>query len=168
MPSNSASIAPPVGGWDTREALSDMPETHAVVLENWFPSTDKVTMRRGYSSHKTGMSGNVETLIEYIPNDGDGELFAANGGNIYDVTTAGAVGAAVSSGHSNDRWQHCMIGTSANQFVRLFNGVDTPLIYDGTTWGTTPAITGVTAASLIWCNIHQRRMWFGEDDSRGG
>jgi hypothetical protein len=142
-----------------------MPEHHAIKMENWFPSTDKVSIRRGFSSHATGMSGNVESLIEYVPLSGSGQLFAANGGNIYNVTSAGAVGAAVSTGHSNDRWQFAQLGTAAGQFVLLVNGQDTPLVYNGSSWGTTPAITGPTVASLIWCNVHQRRLWVGEKTS---
>ena len=148
MPATSTALPPPVSGWDTRESLADMPETHAVILDNWFPGTDKVSVRRGNSSHATGMSGNVESLIEYVSVTGTGELFAANGGSIYDVSAAGAVGAAVSTGHANDRWQHVNMGTSGGQFVRLFNGADTPLLYNGSTWATT-AITGPTAANLI-------------------
>jgi len=159
------SIPPPVKGWDTRESLADMPIDKAIIMDNWFPGTDKVTVRRGNSAYATGMSGPVESLIEYIPPTGNGQLFAANSGNIYDITSAGAVGAAVSTGHTNNRWQQSMIGTAAGQYVRLVNGADTPLVYDGTTWATTPAITGVTAANLAWINIHQRRMWVGEKDS---
>ena len=160
----STALPPPVGGWDGRESLADMPEDHAVKMENWFPSTDTVDVRRGHTSHATGMSGNVETLVEYVPLSGVGELFAANGGAIYDVSSSGAVGAAVSSGHTNDRWQYANIGTAAGQFVRLVNGADTPLLYNGSTWATT-AITGPTAANLVWINVHQKRMWVGEVNS---
>ena len=163
-PASSVSMPPPVAGWDTRESLADMPETHAVILDNWFPSTDKVTVRRGNSSHATGMSGNIESLIEYIPLTGTGQLFAANGGNIYDVSSSGAVGAAVSTGHSSNKWQFTNMGNAAGQFVRCFNGVDTPLLYNGSTWATT-AITGPTATSLVWGNLHQSRLWVGEVNS---
>jgi hypothetical protein len=161
----STALPPPIGGWDGRESLADMPDQNAIKMDNFFPSTEKVVIRRGHATHATGMSGNVETLIEYMPPDGNGELFAANNGAIYDVTTSGAVGSPVSSGHTNDRWQHINMGMAAGQFIRLVNGQDTPLIYDGSTWGTTPAITGPTASNLVWINIHQRRMWFGEVDS---
>jgi len=162
--SKSKSLPPPVGGWDTREALADMPIKNAVILDNWFPSTDKVTLRRGHSSHATGMSGTVESLIEYVPLTGSGKLFAANAGNIYDVSSAGAVGGAVVSGQTNNRWQYVNMGTGGGQFVRLFNGADTPQLYNGSAWATT-AITGPTAANLIWGNLHQRRLWCGEKDS---
>ena len=87
----SVSLPPPVGGLDQRESLADMPADHAVVLDNFFPDTDRVSIRRGNSSFATGMTGNVETLIEYTPQTGTGELFAANAGKIYDVSAAGAV-----------------------------------------------------------------------------
>jgi len=166
MASTSAALPPPTKGWDTRESLADMPPDHAIKLDNWFPETDKVTVRRGSSAWATGMSGAVQSLIEYIPLTGVGQLFAANAGNIYNVTATGAVGAAVSSGHSNDKWQFVNMGTSGGQFVRLFNGQDTPLLYNGSSWATT-AITGsgLTATNLIWGNLHQRRLWVGETDS---
>lgn len=165
MSATSTALPAPTAGWNARDALADMPDNQAVILENFFPSTDRVDMRRGNEEHATGMSGNVETLVEYVPLSGDGELFSANNGNIYEVTTAGAVGAAVSTGHTSDRWQYAQLGSAAGQFVRLVNGQDTPLVYNGSTWATTPAITGPTPENLIWVNNHQRRMWVGEKDS---
>lgn len=141
-----------------------MPEKNAVILDNWFPGTDTVKVRKGNSSWATGMTGAVESLIEYIPLDGDGELFAANDGKIYDVSSTGAVGAAVVSGMTNDRWNHVNMGTSAGQYVLAFNGADTGRLYDGSTWSTV-SITGPTAADVITANIHQRRLWLIEKDS---
>jgi hypothetical protein len=167
MPPAAAQSKPlpaPTEGWDTRESIADMPSKRAIVMDNWFPETEKVTLRRGSAVHASGMSGAVETLIDYVALSGAGTLFAANGGNIYNVTAAGAVGAAVSSGHSNNRWQYVHMATAAGQFIRLFNGADTPLLYNGSTWATT-AITGPTVTNLIWCNAHQKRLWVGETSS---
>jgi hypothetical protein len=163
-PSRSQSLQAPTGGWDTETALADMPSDHAVIMDNWFPDTDRVIMRRGHESYATGMTGAVETLIEYTPQTGAGELFAANGGNIYDISTSGAVGAAVVTGMTNDRWQFVNVGTSGGQFVLAFNGADTGRTYNGSTWSTV-SITGPTATDVIWCNLHQRRLWIGEKDS---
>ena len=160
----SATTPPPVGGWDTRNALADMPSENAIILDNWFPSTDRVTLRKGYESHATGLGSSVESLLDYTPLDGATELYAAAGGAIYDVSSAGAVGAAVVSGLSGNRWQHVNMGTSGGQFLIAMNGADAPRLYDGSTWSTT-SITGPTATNLVWCNIHQRRLWFGETDS---
>jgi len=85
--STSSSLPPPVGGWDTRESLADMPVKHAILLDNWFPETDKVTMRRGSTDHATGMTGAVETLISFVPESGARQLFAAANGAIYNVTS---------------------------------------------------------------------------------
>ena len=116
MPSTSSALPPPTKGWDTRESLADMPVDRAIKLVNWFPESDKITVRRGSSDHVTGMTGAVETLITYTPTTGTGRLFAAANNALYDVTAAGAVGSAVSTGHSNNRWQHVMMGTSGGQF----------------------------------------------------
>jgi len=164
MKSKSKAFPPPIGGWDTRQALADMPIENAVILDNLFPSTDKVTVRRGYTSFATGMSGNVESLLEYTGVDGVAELFAANGGSIYDVSGSGAVGAAVVTGASNNRWQQVQIGTGAGQFLFICNGADTPRTYNGSTWANA-TITGPTQANLIWANLHQRRLWVGEVNS---
>ena len=164
MPSVTQTLPPPIGGWDTMSALTNMPGQNALTLDNWFPSTDKVTLRKGYTSHATGMTGRVETLIQYTGLTGAGKIFAANDGKVYDVSSAGAVGAAVLSGKSNDRWQQVQIGTSGGQFVMIMNGADTPQTYNGTSWANA-GMTGPTIANLIWCNVHQRRLWFGEEDS---
>lgn len=168
----SPTLKAPVGGWDARESIADMPADRALFMDNWFPETDKVTVRRGSASHATGLSGATETLIEYVPATGAGELFAANGGEIYDVSAAGAIGAGVTGGsHTNDRWQFVNLSTTAGHYVRLFNGADTPQLYDGTTWNETAVAKDagdaetLTAANLIWANVHQNRMWFGEGDS---
>lgn len=163
----SKTLPSPTGGWDTREALSDMPVDRAPVLDNWFPDTDRVISRRGSSAHATGLPGSVESLIEFTPLNGSGKLFAASGGGIYDVTSAGAVGAAVVSGKANDRWQSVQIGTAGGQFLLAMNGQDSPITYDGNSWANA-SITGPTVNDLIWCNLHQRRLWFGQKNSLSG
>ena len=164
VPSRSVSLPPPVGGWDTRDALADMPPTHAVVLDNWFPGTDRVAIRPGYTAHATGLGSAVETLLPYSPANGSPRLFAAAGTVIREVTTAGAAGSAVVTGLSNARLQSVQMGTAGGQFLFCCNGADTPRLFDGSTWANT-TITGPTVANLAWCNIHQRRMWFGEKNS---
>lgn len=164
MPAITKTLPAPTGGWDAREALADMPEDRAVILDNWFPSTDKVIPRRGYAEHATGMSGSVFSVIPYVNGSATSSLFAANGGNIYDVSAAGAVGAAVVTGLSNDKFQYTQITTVGGTFLLICNGDDTPQTYDGSSWANT-TITGPTVANLIWCTTHQRRIWVGEKNS---
>lgn len=164
-PARSTALPPPVGGWDTRNALADMPVENAIILDNWFPETDKITMRRGYEEHATGLSGAVETLMEYTPPTGSGVLFAADGGGIYDVSSDGAVGAASDSGFTSDRFQYVQMGTSGGQFLIVMNGEDQPRTYNGSAWANFSPSGGPTVADLIWCNLHQRRLWFGAKNS---
>ena len=160
----SATLPAPVEGWDTREAIADMPEKRAIILDNYFCGTDKVNIRPGYTSHVTGIGSAVETLMEYVPQSGSAALFAAAGSSIYDVTTAGAVGAAVVTGLTNARLQYLQFGTAGGHFLIWFNGDDTPQLWNGSAWANT-TISGPTVANLIGGNNHQRRLWVWEDDS---
>ena len=163
-------VPAPTGGWDTRQAVSAMPPMNAVLLDNWFPETEKVTLRGGSAVHATGLgtsSEAVETLMEYNKTDGTNELFGACGAEIFDCTSAGAVGAAVVSGLSNARWQYVNMGTSGGQFLLAFNGTDTPKTYNGSAWANA-SMSGPTIANCIWCNTHHRRLWIGEEDSLSG
>lgn len=164
MPARSISVQPPVGGWDARNALADMPPQNAVILDNWFPTTDRVILRRGSAAHASGLPGNVNTLLEYTASNGSSELFAASDSGIFDVTSTGAVGSAVVSGLNSDQWQQTQITTPGGSFLFAVSGLDVPRTYDGTTWDTA-SITGPVQANLIWCNLHQRRLWFGEAGS---
>lgn len=157
-------LAPPVGGWDTRESLADMPSDRAIILDNWFPSTDKVTLRKGATERVTGMSGNVDSLLEYSPPTGSAKLFAANNGNIYDASSSGAVGSAEASGFSSDQWQSTQVTTAGGHFLFACNGMDTAQLYDGSAFADS-TVTGPDLTLLAWCNLHQRRLWFGESGS---
>lgn len=148
----------PTGGWNARNNIADMPVTDAAILDNWFPGTSRVRIRRGFEEHVTGLPGIVETLMTYSSGTAD-KFFAASGTAIYDVTTPGVVGAAVASSKTNARWQYANMGTSGGQFLIGVNGADTPIKYDGTTWGTS-AITGSTSTNFININVYKRRLFF--------
>lgn len=168
--SRSASLPAPVGGWNARDSLGDMEPTDAVAMTNFFPGTNEVIMRAGYSEHATGLPGQVESIMVYASPSGTTEMFAASGGAIYDVTVAGAVGAAVVSGLTNDRWQHVNISTSGGNFLYAVNGEDKPLLYDGAAWTpidgvSTPAITGVTTTDLVHVMMHKNRLWFTQKNT---
>ena len=131
--SRTVSLPAPIRGLNARDGIGEMPPTDAIKLENWFPTPSTVNLRRGSASWATGLGQNVETLAAYGGLTGN-KLFAAAGGNIYDVSASGAVGAAVWSGQTSNRWQAVNFGSTAanGQFLYLFNGVDLPLLYNGT------------------------------------
>ena len=166
---NVASLPAPVGGWNARDSLANMAPTDAVTLENFFPGVASVNLRGGYSKHATGLPAQVETLFTYN-GAATTKLFAASGTGIYDCTAGGAVGAAAVSGLSNARWEYINVSTTGGNFLYAVNGVNKPLLYNGTTWtaidgASTPAITGVTTTNLSNINLFKNRVWFVEKDT---
>jgi hypothetical protein len=167
--SGSVSLPAPVGGWNARDSLGDMPATDAVYLTNWFPATTELILRNGYQQWATGITGQVETVMNYESGSAS-KLLAIAGGKVYDATSQGAVGAALLTGLSNSRWQYCNITTSGGSFLYMANGVNTPYLYNGTTWtsitsSSTPAITGVTTTLLNNPITFKNRVFFTESNS---
>lgn len=160
-----ASIPPPIGGINARDELANMDPRDALTLENIFPQPSYVEMRRGYEAHATGMSGTIQTLMEWA-GTGSNKLKAANAGKIYDVTAAGAVGGAEQSGLSVDIWQWCNFATAGGNFLVACNGTDAVRNYDGTNW-TSPSITGPSSsAKFIQVVPFKARLWFVEDETQ--
>lgn len=159
----SASLPAPIGGWNARDSLAAMDEKDAVALVNFVPRTTDVELRYGHSQHATGIVGQVETLMAYSGAATD-ILLGIAGGSIYNVTSAGAVGAASVSGLTNSRWQHVNFANSGGNYLIFCNGADDVRSFDGTTHAN-PAITGVTSANLIHVNAHKNRLWFIEKDT---
>ena len=167
--SGSVSLPAPVGGWNARDSLGDMPATDAVYLTNWFPATTELVLRNGHSQWVTGITGQVDTLMAY-ESGSTSKLLAIAGGAVYNVTNPGTVGAALLSGLSNSRWQYCNITTSGGSYLYMANGVNTPYLYNGTTWtsitsSSTPAITGVTTTLLNNPIVFKSRVFFTENQS---
>lgn len=166
---NTESMPAPIGGWNQRDSLADMEPTDAVILDNFFPMASDVRLRDGFTNHITGITGAVNTLCAYNSPTAN-KLFGAAGANIYNVTTAGAVGAAVVTGQTSDQWQHVNFSTPGGSFMYLANGSDSMQLYDGTAWTTvdaasTPAITGVTTSTIIHLNVFKTRIWMVERSS---
>lgn len=166
--STTKAVQAPVGGINARDALAAMKETDAVEMENMFPTPSSVDLRNGYQSHVTGFSDPVETLISY--NTGAvKKLFAVSGGDIFDVTTAGAVGSAVVTGLTNSRLQHCTMSTAGGFFSMMVNGEDKLQYYTGSAWhkdgGGTYAITGVDTSDCVNINNFKNRIFLIEKES---
>jgi hypothetical protein len=146
-----------------------MAPTDAVQLINFFPSVSNVNLRGGYTKHATGFPDDVETLMTYSGGATD-ELWAISDGEIYDATSAGPIGAAAVTGLTNSRWEYTNVTTAGGNYLYAANGVDEPLLYDGSTWtpidGTSsPAITGVTTTTLTQPTLFKNRMWFIQKDT---
>lgn len=165
------SLPAPVGGWNARDSLANMPSTDAVYLTNLFPSTSSVILRGGYTNYATGMNGQVETLMWYS-GAATNQFFAidAVGKSIYNVSVAGAVGAPVVTGLANARFEYSNISNAAGNWLMAVNGADDLQRYDGTTWlsitgSGTGAITGVTTSTLSNVVLFKHRLWFIQKDT---
>lgn len=157
------SVAAPVGGWNARDAVAAMHKHDAVILENFWPGTNSVILRKGYADHATGLPDQVETLMVY--NGGaTSTLFAASGTAIYDATSAGAIGAAVKSSMTNARFQYVNFTTAGGAIYLLaVNGADKLLSWNGTAWHLdgdgTHDITNFDTATATNITVFKNRIW---------
>jgi hypothetical protein len=167
--SSFKSIPAPVSGWNAIDAIADMKDTEALTLENWFPQTGYCEIRGGSTSHATGMTGNGKTLMIHNSITGTNKMFCSTASGVYNVSSAGAVGASVAA-RTNGKHQWTMFGDGTNQWLIAVNGVDKPLYYDGTTWVavdgvSVPALTGLTTTTLVGLTIFKGRLMFLQNSS---
>jgi len=145
----NAIIPAPVGGWNARDSLAAMPETDAIVLENWVPQAESIKMRPGSVAFSDDLSDAVETLATY---HGTTEtLICAAGGKLINIT-AGGTGTNLGTGFTNDRWNHCEFASR----IIFCNGADAVRDWDGTTlsstgvYGHTIIANGDMTTDSIW------------------
>ena len=130
----TTSLPSPIGGWNARDSLANMSPLDAVQLVNFYPTPTDVTLRKGYSKSSTGITGSVNTLMNYTDTSAAKgyKLFAAAEDKIYNATNSTAT--AVFTGISDDKFQFVNITNAAGKFLVACNGVDPVLIYDGSIW----------------------------------
>lgn len=155
----------PVGGMNTRDPVNMLPLTESPYMRDCYPSSAGIVGRYGTTTHATGLPARVRSFMPYVTQSGTETLFGASGTGFYNITSAGAVGAAVVTGLTNSYWQSINFTISGGtSYLCCFNGVDSPRYWDGASWITvtgvsTPAITGLTTSTIVSAFTHQRRMW---------
>jgi hypothetical protein len=165
------SLAAPIGGWNARDALGNMDPLDAVFMTNWYPiyNLRPVAPRLLEPCHWAPRSSaklisiQAARLISYVRR--------FDHCKIYDVTTAGAVGAAAVNGLTNAQFQHVNVTTTAGSFIMAVNGADVLQYFDGTTWsadGGTYTITGVTTSTIAGINLFKNRVWLIPDGDAQG
>src|SRR6185312_9590780 len=164
----------------------------ASVLENWFPTATGIRMRGGSNLFATigDTAHDVISMFSYVNGNND-KLFATTADSIYDITSpvtpddvylvddlgnnlvddlgdeliaaSSILAPAVDLLLSGD-WSVVQFATTGGTFLRAVNGTDTPLVYDGTSWALTPAITVVdpTTLSFVWAS-HDRLFFIQKD-----
>lgn len=166
MTSIVRSLPAPVGGWNARDPLAKMPSIDAVTLENWFPRVADCVIRGGCMDQATGFAGRPKTLATYNGLNGVNKMFAATDGGIFDVSAVGAIGASVLA-RTQGYHSSVAMAVSGGLYLCMFNGIDKPAFFDGTTWiavdgASAPAITGVTTTLLVTANVYKRRLFMLE------
>jgi hypothetical protein len=142
----TASVPSPIGGWNGRDSLAQMAPTDAVQMVNWYPTPTDVTMRKGYTKSSTGITGAVNTLMNY-PTTSGYKLFAAAGTKIWDATASTAT--QVYSNLNSDKLQYVNFTNTAANYLITCNGVDPVTIYDGSNWFTVATTTTAQTISSI-------------------
>jgi len=169
----------PTRGWFVGQNLAEAPVGTAYVLDNAFPQLDYVRARAGAAVYATGLGGGtaVPSLMPWT--DGiSPKMFAASNGNIYDVSSTGAVGAPLVTGLANSNFEFIQFSGTGGQYLMCANGYDPIQLFNGTSWGTAPAITGLTGNPLsqLWTFKHRvygierqsLNAWYLPLDSIGG
>jgi hypothetical protein len=156
-------LAAPTKGLKTDTALLDLSDEYALRLENLICQPDALATRLGCTSWATGLTGNGACFLQYQGN-GTQALFVADSVGVYDATASGVLPASVAA-RTAGRGRSANFSTSAGPFLYYVNGVDTPLLYDGTTWTSitgvsSPAITGPTTTTLVDVAAYRRRLFF--------
>jgi hypothetical protein len=160
---NVKSVPAPVGGWNARDGIADMDAKDAIRLDNYFPSGEGVSLRKGSERFVTldGVSTAPETLMVYA-SGATNKMLACADGAIYDASTTGTVSATLETGLSNDRWSYENMGG----YIVFVNGSDTPRKYDGSAVSTTTITgSGLTATDLIYVCQSKQRLFFIEKNT---
>lgn len=172
-----ASVPSPVGGLNARDSIVAMPETDALVMQNWWPQPYGCTIRKGSRKWVTDFPDPVNSLAAWADVDGTQMLFAWGGTDFYDASTAGTAGTALISGLTNDIWESVVLNNAAGNALIALNGFDDAILYtsgggaqrivagDGivaNTWA------GISPQSAVCPTIHQHRLWVVEDGTSNG
>ena len=142
----TASVPAPIGGWNGRDSLANMQPMDAVQMVNWYPTPTDVTMRKGYTKSSTGITGSVNTLMNY-PTTSGYKLFAVAGTKIWDATSSTAT--QVYSSLTSDKLQYVNFTNTAANYLVTCNGADPVTIYDGSNWFTVATTTTAQTISSI-------------------
>jgi hypothetical protein len=158
-----------IRGWIANEALSDPQPGGAALLENWFPTATELRMRAGNQLFGTigDGSGPVVSLFSYVTGTIK-RMFGATAASIFDVTTVldPLVSPAPAFGSfTSGNWSVVQFATAGGVFLRGVNGADTPFVFDGSGFSSTPAITGADPTKLLFVWAYKRRLFFIQKDT---
>jgi hypothetical protein len=170
---NIVSVPAPTGGINDTDNISTMDPIYALDMLNLFPNDRALKVRNGYREWVTGLGDNARTLMSYNDFAGTDELFAATDSGIFDVSSSGVAGVAVSA-LTNGELSWVNFANIAGQYLVAVNGVDAGKLYDGTTWidfttvgaPVNPGeVSGADMDDMDFVHAHKKRLWFVKRDS---
>ncbi len=170
-------VPAPVGGLNARDSLAAMPQTDAIVMQNFWPQPYGVSVRKGYREWATGLPENGQTLASWASATGPQKFFVWADIGMYDISVPGAVVAApIVTGLTNAVWDWVNLVNSAGSHLIALNGIDDGIHYSGAGVARFTAGDGIVlntwagiAPALAVCPVvHQHRLWVVERDSANG
>lgn len=137
----------PTSGWYVGDNQAAPPPKTAIVLNNAFPQLDYVRVRGGSQNWASGMgSFAVSTLMPWVSGVAS-KFFAVCNKKIYDISSSGAVGAAVVTGLANSFLQFVQFSGFGGSYLVAVDGADPVQIFDGTGWNRTFVLPGTLNAT---------------------
>lgn len=153
----------PVGGLNYRDPISAMAPTDALVLDNFIPKQTGVELRKGWVYHTSAVPDPVRSIFTYnAPNPANSKVFAAAGGDIYDVTTSTPSVAQANTGSTDDMWVTTQFSNGADTFLLAVSPGAGYWTYDTTSGWVQQTVTGLPSdpsSVMVWKN----RVWFTVD-----
>jgi len=161
--SQLANTPPPTGGLNLRDPISEMSPLDAVVLENLIPRQQGLEMRKGFQTFVDYdvSIGQYKSVFGYnAANPADSKLFAAAGGDIYDITSGTPAVAAASTGSTDDLWWTVQFANSAGMYLLAVSPDAGYWVYDGANW--TKKDSSVTNMPSLprTVSVWKQRVWF--------
>lgn len=174
-----STILAPVGGWNTRDPLPNMQSKYAIILDNFFPRTADLQLRKGISQYRTCFDIDKPSrppflrLFSYMPQDNSGScLFAVSdeGFTRLEASPSDVPVLKISSPASNGLWQSTNFSNAGGNWLWCCcgDGVNKARVYNGTTWTilddtSTPKLD----YSTEWIDIcnYKRRLWLARRNS---
>lgn len=156
-----ANVPAPVGGLNLRDPISAMAPTDAVVLDNMIPRQTGVELRKGYKINSEDIGGEVKSVFTYnAPNSVNNKVFAARGGNIYDVTTHPATVAVSATGSTNDIWWTTQFTTPADTFLLAVSPGAGYYTYSTASGWVNRTPSGLPTTTLRTVGVWKQRVFF--------
>ncbi len=123
----------PARGWLVSGNITQAPIDAAERLDNFFPTAEGATLRKGCTKHATIDATGVR-FFQWVSGDASA-LFAATASDIFEISSpadADTAPTATLTGLGSGDWSSVQFGVSGGEYTIAVNGTDDAVIYDGT------------------------------------